>query len=227
MSGFKGVFLDLDNTLYDYLLAHTPAKRAAAQKLAGLTGQEIERCLEMYDTCRKKFNTELKGTAASHNRLLYFKHACEQTGLNPVAHALDLHHLYWDVYIKNIIVFDGVLEFLRVHQDKKIVILTDMTADIQIQKVRDIGIGELVTHLVTSEEIGAEKPDAAIFNAALEKCRLSPEEVCMVGDNFKKDIVGAQNMGIKSFWLNRDGEAREYNGTVTEIAEFKELLELI
>ena len=60
-----------------------------------------------------------------------------------------------------------------------------------------------LNHLVTSEEAGCEKPGQNIFRLALEKLNLEANEVCMIGDNFDKDIIGASNVSIQSIWLNR------------------------
>ena len=45
-------------------------------------------------------NTMLDGTAASHNRLLYCQNICEQLKVNPLEHAMELYHSYWDNFFK-------------------------------------------------------------------------------------------------------------------------------
>lgn len=56
--------------------------------------------------------------------------------------------------------------------------------------------------LVTSEEAGAEKPSHVVYDLCLKKLRLTPEEVCFVGDNLKRDIKGALAAGMKAVWFN-------------------------
>ena len=106
--------------------------------------------------------------------------------------------------------------------------MSDLTAHIQYRKIQKLNIGKYIDFIVTSEESGREKPHAYPFMLALEKLKLTNKDLFMVGDSFKKDIVGALNMGIESYWLNSDRAIEDYDDNlVTEIKCFKELLELI
>jgi len=81
---------------------------------------------------------------------------------------------------------------------------------------------------VTSEEAGKEKPHPYMFMLALQKLNLQTNDVCMIGDSFKKDIFGASNLNIKSIWLNSDEKKENYdNALVQEVKTFKEILELV
>ena len=53
--------------------------------------------------------------------------------------------------------------------------------------------------LATSEYL-FRKPHVRIFNLALEKARLKPQDVWYVGDNYTCDIVGARNAGMFPIW---------------------------
>ncbi|MBO5336399.1 MAG: HAD-IIIA family hydrolase [Lachnospiraceae bacterium] len=53
--------------------------------------------------------------------------------------------------------------------------------------------------LATSEYM-YRKPHKRIFELALEKANLSPEEVWYIGDQYECDIVGARNAGIFPVW---------------------------
>jgi FMN phosphatase YigB (HAD superfamily) len=57
-----------------------------------------------------------------------------------------------------------------------------------------------------SEEIGAEKPDPAIFEYALSHAGTPPERCAMVGDRLDNDVEPARRHGMKGVWLLR-GEA--------------------
>jgi putative hydrolase of the HAD superfamily len=56
-----------------------------------------------------------------------------------------------------------------------------------------------------SEEIGAEKPDAAAFRCVEKALAITPEETVYIGDAFDKDICGAKGAGWKAVWINRRG----------------------
>ena len=44
------------------------------------------------------------------------------------------------------------------------------------------------------------KPNKRIFELALEKACLSPEDVWYIGDNYQCDVMGARNAGIFPVW---------------------------
>lgn len=56
-----------------------------------------------------------------------------------------------------------------------------------------------------SEEIGATKPDAAIFEAALNACGCAddPRAAVMVGDTPMHDLLGARGAGLRTAWMAR------------------------
>ena len=65
---------------------------------------------------------------------------------------------------------------------------------------------ELITVSVSSAEHGYMKPHRSIFDAALTKAGVRPEEAVMVGDSIKHDIDGALAIGMRAVLLRRSGE---------------------
>ena len=59
--------------------------------------------------------------------------------------------------------------------------------------------------LAISGQIGAEKPDAAIFHTALEQSGTIAEEAVHIGDSVTSDVEGAQAVGIRPVLLDRAG----------------------
>jgi HAD superfamily hydrolase (TIGR01549 family) len=51
---------------------------------------------------------------------------------------------------------------------------------------------------IFSSEAGVRKPHPAIFRAALEELRVSPEEAVFVGDSLIADVWGAQALGMRA-----------------------------
>jgi putative hydrolase of the HAD superfamily len=66
-----------------------------------------------------------------------------------------------------------------------------------------LGVAGRFEHLAISSEVGADKPDAMIFESALEKMRIAPHEALHVGDDPVRDWQGAESVGIRSFRLER------------------------
>jgi putative hydrolase of the HAD superfamily len=63
----------------------------------------------------------------------------------------------------------------------------------------------LVDRVVISAELGAAKPDPAIFRAALERLGASAGEAVHVGDSVEHDVAGACAAGIEAILVARDG----------------------
>jgi len=56
--------------------------------------------------------------------------------------------------------------------------------------------------VVCSSEIVFRKPDRAMFDVALRALNVPPSEAMFVGDDYRADIVGAKQVGLKAVWLN-------------------------
>jgi putative hydrolase of the HAD superfamily len=82
-----------------------------------------------------------------------------------------------------------------------------------------------------SEEVGSYKndPESRIFSKVLEYYRIEPERVLHIGDS-SSDIIGANKIGIKSCWINRNGLNWKYDGKpdyiVRSLVEAVELINI-
>jgi len=64
------------------------------------------------------------------------------------------------------------------------------------------GLYDLFSVFSISEELGTEKPDPRMFQYVLDKLGVLPEETVMCGNNLKKDIAGANKMGMTTVWFH-------------------------
>jgi len=91
-------------------------------------------------------------------------------------------------------------------------IITDSDNDYIESHLKALGIYDLFDSITTSEEAGYFKPHPRPFQLALEKAGVKPEEALYVGDNPRKDCVGAKTVGMLSVLLDPKGEKRELWG---------------
>jgi putative hydrolase of the HAD superfamily len=63
----------------------------------------------------------------------------------------------------------------------------------------------LVDAVVISAELGAAKPDPAIFRAALERLGARAADAMHVGDSVEHDVEGARAAGLEAVLVARDG----------------------
>lgn len=200
----KACLLDLDNTVYNYTEAHTPALAASLAWFQSEFKVDAEKVTEAYKTSRSAINKELRGLAPSHSRLLYFKRMMETLSLAPLSRSLEAEELYWSTFLKQMKLSNGVFEFFEAMKNSKIriAIVTDLTTQIQLRKLSHLGIEKYIDAVATSEESGAEKPSDLIFRLALRQLNITNlNEAFVIGDNIEKDIDGALNLGMKCFWF--------------------------
>ena len=97
------------------------------------------------------------------------------------------------------------------------------------------GIAHCFEQRSVSETVGAEKPDARMFETAMELMSLTDADkkrVIMIGNNVERDIAGANRFGIRSILLTWSPRYRMESRTADEtptwrVAEPKELWPLI
>jgi len=195
----KAICLDLDNTIYPYAPSHEAGMQAVFSKIKEFFSITDGQEKSYFKEARQQIKLQLGSTGASHSRLLYFQRMMELMGLKTqMALALDLEQTYWREYIRKSCLFNGVKDFLYTLRRNEIVtaIVSDLTTQIQFRKIIYFGIDGLIDHVVTSEEAGADKPDPKIFNLAIKKLAISPNEIWMIGDELEKDIMGATRCGM-------------------------------
>jgi len=201
LGNIKAVLIDLDNTLYLYEPCHQHALKACFEKYA-VKNISFENFAEIYRSCRDEVVKNLKPQGACRSRLFAFLHMLENIG-HPQAYieAFKLDKIYWESFISRMILEKDARKFLQKCKKNNlpICLVTDMLATTQVRKIQKLKITKYIDFMVTSEEVGCEKPDPKMFDAALNKLRLTKKDVIMIGDDEKKDVIGARQFGIKSY----------------------------
>ncbi|MED3398879.1 HAD-IA family hydrolase [Bacillus wiedmannii] len=84
----------------------------------------------------------------------------------------------------------------------KIGIITNGSTHRQKAKIINTNLNNYFDTIIISEEVGLSKPDKRIFELALNKLNMQPEDVLFIGDDLEKDIAGPQNANINGVWFN-------------------------
>ncbi len=105
-------------------------------------------------------------------------------------------------------------------------LITNGASDIQRTKLDALGIEDWFNVIVVSGEVGKAKPDASIFEVALNELGLEPHDVWHIGDNLEADVAGAKAAGLTAVWLNRSGRLRRESDTEPHI-EIRTLSQLL
>ena len=121
------------------------------------------------------------------------------------------------------VLFDDVLTIFTALKQRKLILglLTNASKD-AISRYNYLGLEPHLDLVVTPEEVGANKPDPAIFQAALDRVGVKAAEAVHVGDQYELDIVGARGVGISPILIDRFDLYPE----VTDCLRIKSLSEL-
>ena len=94
--------------------------------------------------------------------------------------------------------------------------------------LREMHIDMFFQHVVESAVVGIRKPDPAIFQLAIDQLGVSPEDILVVGDSMKNDILPAKQCGCQTCWFMGEGweETQENTAgfTITDISQLKDIV---
>jgi len=200
-----GVLIDIDNTLYSYAPPHQAALNACYRVFSQHISMDFDSFSKRYSHFRTEVTQRLLPQGACRSRFLAFQAMFESMDM-PHAYTLALtcDAIYWTTFIDAMTLNPDALHFLEtcLKLGIPVVAVSDMQAPIQVQKLIKLNLTHLIQFLVTSEEVGEEKPSAKMFEVALKKIKTTPSKAIMVGDHPEKDIEAAQKLGIRAYQVN-------------------------
>ncbi len=123
----------------------------------------------------------------------------------------------------------SILELAK-ENDVKLGIITNGPSEHQWAKIKALAIESWISreNIIVSGDYGINKPDVRIFEIMKEKLQLPNDSLYYIGDSIENDIVGANNAGWKSIWINRYKQKSPEDIEIYKIAENnRELFEII
>ncbi|TGK82665.1 HAD family hydrolase [Leptospira noumeaensis] len=222
------LFLDLDNTLlpskpaYDFAIEEC-AKDWEERKLGG-------DFFSLYESARKKVKNQLKGHSSNRLRLLCFKLMMDvvknsKTGkidshevgslatrgfqTKDIADVLwmeERYHFHFLSYLKteskkDIYQTNLFPRLIDLSKKLPVFLTTNETLRTQLLKVSSFLPDQFQFTLITSEEVGFEKPSTEFFSYVLGEANQNPEDCILLGDNWEDDVLGANRHGIASIHI--------------------------
>jgi len=82
--------------------------------------------------------------------------------------------------------------------------------------------------VIISQEVNLDKPDPAIFQLAMRRCRATPEHAMMVGDSYQADIQGGKSFGMRTCWINPEKKpppGRDHDFIIESISQIPGVLD--
>ncbi|CAG0945216.1 2-haloacid dehalogenase [Anaerolineae bacterium] len=122
---------------------------------------------------------------------------------------------------------DGAFEVVQVLRERyQLGLITNGLKDVQRPRLVQSALRDCFAVFVISEEVGAAKPDPAIFDVAFQRMgNPTRDQVLLIGDSLTSDIQGGNNYGIDTCWFNPSHAPR--NDSVTSTYEISRLNDLV
>ncbi|MBE5906666.1 MAG: noncanonical pyrimidine nucleotidase, YjjG family [Lachnospiraceae bacterium] len=221
------LFLDLDETIFDFKLAQEEAlKRAFAQ----FDLEPKPEVLERYDAINKYVWQLLEEQKATREEILVmrFRMLLEEYGIQRDAQALQ------DTYEEELGVghfyLPGAKDFLdKVKGKYQLYLVSNGTASVQDSRIGSSDLSSYLDDIFVSETVGADKPSIAFFERCFAKIPpFLKEEAVIIGDSLTSDIRGGLNAGLHTIWFNHRRQQRRADIVPEyEACSYDEILQII
>jgi 2-haloalkanoic acid dehalogenase type II len=218
----RAICFDLDNTLWDVWPTIMRAEQATYQFLT----DRYPRIAHRYSI--EGLRAERERVAREHphrgHDFTFIRIATLQACAESVGYTEPVGEEAFQVFFRernNVSFYRDALPMLeQLHTRYRLFSLTNGNADLHA-----IGIARFFEGRYAARDVGALKPDAAIFRHMLESAGLAAEEVAHVGDDPVADVQGARAVGMRPVWLNRDGSlwAQSHGAQPVTISTLDEL----
>lgn len=221
----KAVLIDIDDTIFDF-----------------------EKCSKnSFLKTLEKFNLKFKEQDFSYfnkvNHILWTKQKLGEINIKEVFikrnylmgkyFNLDIEKgLFNDLFVKflydEIEMVDGIEDLLLYLSDKyKIFTASNGIFKMQENRLKKSNLDKYFDKIFVSDKIGYEKPDKKFFQKIMDLTKFSNDDLIMIGDSIKSDIIGAKNSKIKSIYFNKEDKKisdKNFTYQVKNLSEIKKIL---
>lgn len=221
----KAVLIDIDDTIFDFEKCSKNAFKKTLKKL-DLSYKEkdfsyFNRVNDILWTKQKlgEINIEEVFTHRSIMMSKYFELDIEKEIFND----LFVEFLYDEIEM-----VDEVEDLLSYLSNKyQIYAASNGVYDMQVNRIKKSNLSKYFKDIFVSDKISYEKPDKRFFKKIMDITKYSNDDLIMIGDSIKSDIIGAKNSNIKSIYFNKENKKisdKNFTYQVKNLSEIKKIL---
>jgi putative hydrolase of the HAD superfamily len=200
----KAVFFDIDDTLLD---TSTFAKSARKSAIQLMVDNGLPLPFDEAYTILKEIIGQKGSNYEKHFDVLTKKVLGKE---DPMLIALGMI-TYHNVKFALLRPFSKTTEILIYLKSKgyRLAVISNGLTIKQWEKLVRLNLHNFFDEIITSEEVGFEKPNKYIFEEALKRMNCTAENSIMVGNKFDTDCMGAINVGMSSILVNSKLSSKE------------------
>ena len=211
---YKAIFIDIDDTLLDYVSCCREAYDAALpehpehfQLFFDIAGRLFSEAKHGKYTIAEVMDLYPKDTIAEVMDL-YPKEFIAAIGY-PDSAVEPFTHAFRAAWGNTHTLVPEAIEMLDTLQAKgyRLFAASNSFGHLQRNRLDKAGVLPYFEDTYISMDIGYDKPDIRFFEEALRRCGMEASEVLMIGDSMTTDIEGARKAGIDALFFDRRGGA--------------------
>lgn len=222
------LFLDLDDTILDFQMA----ERIAISKTAASLGAEpTDEICARYHRINKEHWERLERKEMTREQLRRERFRVFLQELNVQEDPERVAAVYEKYLGTGHYFLPGADETVAsLSQNYKLYLVSNGHAAVQKSRLQSANISRWFEDIFISQEIGANKPDIAFFEAAFARIPgFDKSRAMIVGDSLTSDILGGINAGIATCWVNPahkpGGEDIRPDYEIESLSQLEKLLE--
>ncbi len=200
---FKQILFDADNTLFDF---DQMERNAFADTMRAFSVPYDDALYSRYREANRLLWLEFEQGRSDREQALAQRFTVLLDGMD--IDGADMNRLYQYNLAEHTVMMPHALELCEALNGLfELSIVTNGVGPTQRRKLEHTPLAPCFPRQFISEEIGVSKPDVRFFTHVLNALgNPDRDEVLIVGDSLTSDIQGGMNAGIRTCWLNRDGD---------------------
>lgn len=196
------IFFDLDNTLWDHRRnAYLTIKDLFEKQEIGIRYSiDFEEFHAKYHVINEKLWEQIRD--GEIDKAYLRKHRFYDTFLHFGVDDLPLSSYFEDHFLDHILKYNFLVESAAeildyLHQKSyQLHIISNGFQEVTERKCILSGIAKYFQTITSADSIGIRKPDARIFEFALQQANAVREKSILIGDDWVADVLGAQRFGM-------------------------------
>ncbi|MEZ5012673.1 MAG: YjjG family noncanonical pyrimidine nucleotidase [Chitinophagales bacterium] len=214
-SNIQHILFDLDNTLWDFagnserILKEIYTDMQLASK--GITDFHAFHKQYIFRNEALWYKYAMGEVSRDDVRLNRFRYTLHDFGVDDYVLATQAadHYITHTRNQKQLLPYAA--ELLQYLQKKYTLhVITNGFNEVQFFKLKNCGLDAFFDTVTTAETAQSLKPDAKIFQHALQQIPAAPEHCLYIGDSPETDGQGATGAGLQFIWFNPDGRENTY-----------------
>ncbi|CAH1851831.1 YjjG family noncanonical pyrimidine nucleotidase [Convivina intestini] len=226
---YKYLIFDLDDTVLDFSGGEAVNIRRIFAGL-GLTDDDLTKAIDTYRGINHKLWGQYEMGKIPRNEIFEVRFTKTLKALNLEGSGMDLEAKYYDMILHNYRILPHAKHILNELGRKYTLIAgTNGQAELQRMRLKKTDIERYFDQIYISEEMGSKKPQASFFDQIFQdNPEMTLDNTVMIGDGLYTDVLGGNNYGIATLWINHHGTSTSENIDPTyEVHTLDEIMDIL